>query len=154
MVDTDEPRTSGNPCLITDWNKYALCQEDTTEKLKCLANSAQGAGYKTMAENLVAFDKISCLPRTLQLSRLDEGQGIEAAFQLHKAKWHDSCRLRYNKTKLQRAEKRQIPHEDDPVTHKYTCLSREHEHSADTCFICGKSAAGDALHNASTLIWT
>ncbi len=50
------------------------------------ANSAcgmDGAGYKTIAELLVAFDKIGCLPRKLQLSQLDEGQGIEAAYRVH-----------------------------------------------------------------------
>ena len=45
-----------------------------------------------------------------------------------------------------------MPHEDDPETHKFTRLSREHEHhSTETCFFCGKSAAGDALRNVSTL---
>ncbi len=122
--------------------------------LKCPSNSARGTdgtGYNTIAENIVAFDRISCLPRTLKLSQLDEGQGIEAAFRLHKAKWHDSCRLKYNKTKLQRAEKREMPQEDDSETHKFTRLSSEQEqHSPEICFFCGKSAAGDALRNAST----
>ncbi len=63
VVDTDEPRTSGTQCLTTDWKQCILCQEDAVELLKC----PEGAGYKTMAENLVAFDKISCLPRTLKL---------------------------------------------------------------------------------------
>ena len=75
--------------------------------LKCPSNSARGtdgAGCKTIAEHLVAFDKISCLPKTLNLSQLDGGQGIKAAFRLHKAKSYDSCRLQYNKTKnLKRA---------------------------------------------------
>ena len=31
----------------------------------CPANSTEGVGYKTMAENLEAFDKIGCLPRRL-----------------------------------------------------------------------------------------
>ena len=42
-------------------------------------------GYTTMAENLLAFDEIGGLPRSLQLSRLDEGQGIEGTFRLHGA---------------------------------------------------------------------
>lgn len=146
-----EPQESGSQCL--DWNKCVLCQEETTEKLKCPANYVGGPGYKTMAENLVAFDKISCLPRSLQLSRLDEGQGIEVTFQLRKAKWHDSCRAKYNKTKLQRAEKRQMTYEEpeDPVTRKSTRLSRD-DHLTETCFFCGrKPAAGNELRNASTL---
>ena len=107
----------------------------------------------TLAENLEAFDRISCLPGTLKLSRLDEGQGIEATFRLHKAKWQDSCKLQFNKTKLQRAEKRKMPdeHDPEPKPRKFTRLSREHEHHlTETCFFCGKFAAGGALHNAST----
>ncbi|XP_014664507.1 PREDICTED: uncharacterized protein LOC106806883 [Priapulus caudatus] len=154
VVDHNEPGTSGTKCLTTDWNKCVLCQEGRDEMLKCPSNSARAtgcAGYKNIAEHLVAFDKISCLPPTLKLSQLDEGQGIEAAFRHHKAKWHDSCRLQYNKTKLQRGEKRKMPHEDDPDTHKFTRQSNEHEHcSTDICFFCGKPAAEDALRNAST----
>ncbi len=155
VVDPDEPQTSGQ-CLTTNWDLCVLCQEETVEILKCPAISArstEGAGYKTLAENLEAFDRISCLPGTLKLSRLDEGMGIEATFRLHKAKWHDSCRLQFNKTKLQRAEKRKMPNEPNPEPNprKFTCLSREHEHhSMETCFFCGKSADGDTLRNAST----
>ncbi len=155
VVDPDEPQTSGQ-CLTTNWDHCVLCQEETVEILKCPAISArgtEGAGYKTLAENLEAFDRISCLPGTLKLSRLDEGMGIEATFRLHKAKWHDSGRLQFNKTKLQRAEKRKMSDEPNPEPNprKFTRLSREHEHhSTETCFFCGKSADGDTLRNAST----
>ena len=64
VVGTDGSGASDSPC-ITDWNKCVLCQEGTAEKLVCPANSTKGAGYKTVAENLLAFDKIGCLPRTL-----------------------------------------------------------------------------------------
>ncbi len=63
-------------------------------------------GTKPRPKILKAFAKIDCLSVTLKLSRLDEGEGMESTFGLHKAKWHDSCRLQFNKTKLQRAEKR------------------------------------------------
>ncbi len=149
-------KTSGQ-CLTANWDVCVVCQKETVEMLKCPANSARGAegeGYKTLAENLEAFDKIGCLPLTLKLSRLDEGQGIEATFRLCKAKWHDSCRLLFNKTKLQRAEKRKMPQESNPELRswKFTRLSGEHKHdSKETCFFCGKSAARDVLRNASTL---
>ena len=138
IVDPDEPQTSGQ-CLTTN---CVLCQEETVELLKCPANSArgtEGAGYKTLAENLEAFDRISCLPGTLKLSRLDEGQGIEATFRLHKAKWHDSCRLQFNKTKLHRAEKRKMPdkHDPEPKPRKFTRLSREHEQACRELLKCG-----------------
>ena len=93
----------------TDWSKCILCQKNTTESLHCPDESkhnTQGAGYKTIAGLLEDFNTAGCLPRTITLSRLDDGEGVEATLRKHRAKWHDSCRLQYNRTKLQRAEKR------------------------------------------------
>ena len=111
-----------------------------------------------MAENLLrkAFEKIGCLPKTINLSRLNEGEGIEASFQQHKAKWHDSCRLKFNKTKLQRAEKRKAAPDDNSSSkspRKYTRRSLEKlPNPIHQCFFCGKQAEGeDSLHRASTL---
>ena len=95
--------------LVTDWSKCAFCQEGSSEVLHCPAESRQntsGAGYKRISDLLVGFSTTGCLPRTMDLSHLDDGEGIEATVQQHKAKWHDSYRLQYNKTQLQRAEKR------------------------------------------------
>ena len=61
-----------------------MCQTDPSEILSCPADSkriTKGAGYKTVAENLQAFEKIGCLPKTINLSLLNEGEGIEASFQ-------------------------------------------------------------------------
>lgn len=57
-------------------------------------------------ENLMKFDALGTLPITLQLDRINEGQGIEAAMVANEAKWHQACKLRFNNTMLQRAEKR------------------------------------------------
>ena len=99
VMEPDEPQTSGH-FLTTNWDLYILCQEETAEMLKSPANSArgtEGAGYKNL-DNLEVFNKINSLPGSLKLSRLDEGQGIEATFRFHKANWHDSSRLKLNKT--------------------------------------------------------
>jgi hypothetical protein len=102
-----------------------------------------GAGYKTITDLLMGFNSIGCLPRTLNLSRLDDGDGIEATLRQHKAKWHDSCRLEYNKTKLQRAEKRKRPAEGDTDdSKKFTRQSvGKTSTSVETCFFCDKPAA-------------
>ena len=71
-----------------------------------------------MADNLEAFNQLNCLPWNLKLSRLDDGQGLEATFRQHEAKWHDSCRLKYNSTKLRRAEKKKAPRGDDGAEKK------------------------------------
>ena len=91
-VDPNKPQTSSQG-LMTDWSKCVLCQEDSTEALQCPAESGhgtQGEGYSTVAELLENFSAIGCLPKTLSLSRLDDGDDIEATPKLHKAKWHDS----------------------------------------------------------------
>ena len=96
------------------------------------------------------------MPRTINLSRLDEGEGIEASFQHHKAKWHDTCSLKFNKTKLQRAEKRKASPKDSlssDVRKKFTRRSKEEVPPAvHRCFFCdGDADAGESLHKASTL---
>ena len=93
----------------TNWDKCVLCQQEITDEvLQCPANSKRstsGAGYKTLADNLLAFNEIGWLSSSI-VSRLMEEQDLEGTFRSHKAKWHDSCRLQYNKTKLERATKR------------------------------------------------
>lgn len=142
--DPLQPATeaSDTSCLQVDWNKCILCQTDTSEILSCPADSkriTKGAGYKTVAENLQAFEKIGSLPKAIYLCRLNEGEGIEASFQQHKAKWHDSCRLKFNKTKLQRAEKRKAAPDNSSSSkspRKYTRRSLE---SYQTLFINASS---------------
>ena len=149
--DPLQPATeaSDTSCLTVDWNKCILCQTDTSEILSCPADSkriTKGAGYKTVAENLQAIEKIGCLPKTINLSRLNEGERIEASFQQHKAKWHDSCRLKFNKTKVQRAEKRKAAPDDSSSSkspRKYTRRSLEKlPNPVNQCFFCGKQAEG------------
>ena len=110
LVDTFEQRTPTTP-PETNWKLCLVCQEETTESLVCPALSKRrdpGSGYTTMAANLVKFDELGELPRTVQLQRLDEGQGVEATMVAHQAKWHKTCMLKYNNTMLRRAEKRGI----------------------------------------------
>ena len=110
-----------------------------------------------MAENLLGFEKLGCLPREISLSQLHEGEGIEASFRQHKAKWHESCRLKFNKTKLQRAEKRKAASTEESSS---TCISKKFTRrssetvpsSTNQCFFCGRQAEADeSLHRASTL---
>ena len=151
----DQPGTSSVLCLTTNWKKCVLCQEDTPEVLRCSASSkrdAEGVGYKTIADNIKGFDKVGCLPMTINLSRSDDGVGIEATFRQHQAKWHDSCRLQFNKTKLERAEKRTFRIEDSTAaSKKFTRQSMEEAPpSTETCFFCGMPPVGEMLRNAST----
>ena len=66
-----------------------------------------GSGYETLAGNLIQFGELGLLQRMLQCDRLDEGEGIEAALVAHKSVYHKKkCMLRFNTTKLHRAQKR------------------------------------------------
>ena len=62
-----------------------------------------GIGYSSLPESLIRFNELGQLP--IHLERLDEGNGIEMTMVANDAKYHKSCRLQYNNTKLQRAEK-------------------------------------------------
>ena len=105
-----------------------------------------------IADNLLAFSKIGCLPNTIDLSKLDDGEGIQTTFEHHRARWHDSCRLEYNKTKLFRAETRKTScdHTAD-VPRKYTSQSEDKpQTSVDKCFFCYGQAGKGTLHEAFT----
>ena len=45
-------------------------------------------------------------PENINLSDLDEGNGLEETLTVKSASWHDSCRVKYNKTELLRVKKR------------------------------------------------
>ncbi len=159
LVDTTVASTS-QQAAHTNWKLCVICQEQTTESLTSPAHSKRqdiGRGYKSLAENLVKFNELGNLPRTLQLDRIDEGQGIEAAMVANEAKWHHTCMLRYNNTMLRRAEKRTHPSREntkgDDVSHKRSKLrpsSTEANASKASCFFCGQSAGSAGLHEAST----
>ena len=106
----------------------------------------EGVGYKTIADNI----KVGCLPKTINLSRLDDGVDIVATFRQHQTKWHDSYRLQFNKTKLERAEKRNSRIEDNTAaSKKFTRRSiEEAPPSTKMCFFCGMPPVRETLRNA------
>jgi len=86
-----------------DWTKCLFCQENTSEKRECPANSKQSnrcARYITLQKNLKSFYAVGEL--YLDLAELDEVEGIAETLLKHNASWHKSCRVKYNVTKLKR----------------------------------------------------
>lgn len=155
IANPQQPRTSATVVeRDTDWDKCMLCQKITDEVLHCPASSKRstdGAGYKTLAENLLAFKKIDCLPSSI-VSRLKVYENLEETLINNKAKWHDRCRLQYNKTKFQRAVKRKAPLAESTDAQKFTRQSSvQSADEIDRCFFCEEPAkAGESLHLAST----
>ena len=87
--------------------KCAICQQNKVEPLRCSADSKRscdvGSGYKTLARNIAKFRDHDCMPMHVDLSRLDEGDGLEKKFVRCQARWHKSCYDLFNSTKLKRA---------------------------------------------------
>lgn len=146
----------------TDWSKCFICQEDKFEALKSPPKKTNLAksGYKTLSKNIHEFAKINEMPIPLDIRRIDEGDGIEAALIENEAKYHESCRLLFNNTKLQRAQKRnQSPDmtlSDEPSSSKFTrrsCSALTEEGSLDLeeSFICEKKASRTELREAMTM---
>lgn len=104
--------TSDSDCRPSaiDWSICSLCQKPSDENLICPATnpaeSLVGAGYRTLARNLLEFQNLGAVPHGLDLQKLNDGDGIECTFVKNKAKWHKQCALNFNTTKLDRAKKR------------------------------------------------
>ena len=138
----------------TDWSKCVLCQEETFEKLQCPASSKQsllGAGYINLAKDLILFNDNACLPKSLDISRLNDGNGIEETLRNHFVKLHTTCRLLYSKSRLQRAIKRKLPDDDSDSEEPQNTGHRHPRQKTNTlvCLFCEKpGGTTEFLHEA------
>ena len=104
--------TSNTKPWQTDWDKCCLCQTEKKEDLTSpFANPTKRIddGYSQLGRNIPQFLSINKLPIKLDPVRLDDGSGIEETLRKNEAKYHSCCRILFNNTKLQRAEKRLAP---------------------------------------------
>ena len=111
IVDvTSPPSLQTRQHLETDWNLCVICQDiGSTDNLVCPGQSKRkdvGIGYTSLAKHLIKFNELNLLPKTLQLNRIDKGDGVETSLISNNAKWHKSCRMQFNNTKFERAQKR------------------------------------------------
>ena len=68
--------------------------------------SIEQDGCSMVARNIPLFQAIYALTIILDPVRLNEGDGIEETLRMKQAKYHQSCRISLNNTKLIRAQKR------------------------------------------------
>ena len=132
----------------TDYNKCCLCQEDKNENLipSSKSDKREEAGYKNITTNIPSFHEVNALPISMNIKRLDDGSGIENTLRLNNAKYHNTCRLIFNNSMLERAQKRrgsQRSDEHEAGPSKFTYCS------VDTvpdikfiCFFCKKVSLG------------
>ena len=139
----------------TDWTKCCLCQEDTVETLKLNAD-----GYKMLAINIPKFHEMNSLPIPLDVRRFNNGSGIESTLTTNEAKYHPSCRIKFNNTKLKRVEQRYESAKSSkgepccspkfirrPIDHLDTKLKQD----IVKCFLCDKEAPPSSLGEAMTM---
>ena len=149
-------QTTAQPVSI-DWKLCMLCQKNKEESLQCPANSKRkdvGAGYKSLAENLLLFNELGMVPFAISLEQLNDGSGVENTLLKNKASWHKSCKDQVHNTKLKRAQKRREKEEDatshSPVKTRRTSLAGEGRlnENESNCFFCNDVAGPSGLHKA------
>jgi hypothetical protein len=66
----------------TNWSKCFICQEDKHEALKSppMKIDLAKSGYRTLSKNIPEIAKMNEMPIPLDIRRIAEGDGIEAAF--------------------------------------------------------------------------
>lgn len=111
--------------------------------------SPEQDGYTNISTNVPLFHAINALPVMLDPARLDEGGGIDETLRKKKARYHQSCRLMFNNSKLQRAKKRtsfanENTAEDSPNPRKMPRRSPV----PSECFLCEKLGQPSQLRHA------
>ena len=136
-----------------DWKKCIFCQEITTESLQYPAKSKRrdmGAGYKTLCDNLLQFQNIGKNPAFISLLPLPKGDGIESTLRDNNAGWHKSCRVKWNKTSLNRAVKRkyqdecQVSSGESSVKHTRLSDPTEVNMKKSMCFFCDEDRSEES----------
>ena len=59
-------------------------------------------------KNIPEFHIMHEMPIALNICRLDDGDGMVSTLVSSKARYHESCRLKFNNTKLKRAHKGKV----------------------------------------------
>lgn len=140
----------------TDWSKCCLCQKEKNEDLKSPPThypcTQEHDGYAMIATNIPLFHAINEMPIVLDPVRLDEGGGVEETLRRNKAKYHQSCRLLFNNTKLDRARKRRAGGQSTRAEESHTKLRRtSHEGKESVCFLCEREEPDSELRQVMTM---
>ena len=92
-----------------------------------------------IATNVPIFYARHHLPIVLDPVRLDEGDDIEETLRMNKAQYHQSIRLLFNNTKLERARKRTTDALNASDVQGCSMLQKaSEEHRESHCFLCGE----------------
>ena len=146
---------SSNRVNETDWNLCFICQQETSSKLECPANSRQTdkeVGYVKVADQLKDFSSIGELPESLQV-RVESGDLLHSLKE-HEAKFHKTCRNKYDSYHYERACKRRKLADRESLPEIGATRATRSRFSAENfrpcCFFCEKEDAESNLSSAQT----
>ena len=167
-----------NMSSIIDWSKCIICQRGkSNEKLTCPVKSKQVNArdvYLNFIQNVDEFNRVCENSKKLDLTCLDEGDGTLETLCHKNAKWHPSCRNRFNKLKIER-ERENAAKKANEQQYAQSCSqetteaseARRSERTANlaspapdkrtqleknrtTCLFCNNGAGKQKLHRVST----
>ena len=132
-----------------DWSNCFICGKGGGEDLRCPLDSNQGNGQEIYGKFLAAveeFQKINAMPVNLKISA---DLLVVESLVANRAKWHKSCYLKFNSTKLQRAQKSIQGKKRALDSHVEQRRSKRRSCSKSACIFCDVDSG--QLHNCSTM---
>jgi hypothetical protein len=136
-----------------DWETCIICQESTSENLRCpqKAHSFNTDAYSRFLDNAATLKNLGYLPLEL---KLDLDNTTLETLVAKKAKWHQSCHLKFSSSRLKRAEEKAGKCGTKDVEFNVTCDKRSRRQSSSTlscnkCITCNEE--GGSLHSFCSL---
>ena len=96
--------------LKVDWEKCFICQTETRETLQSSSearSSDPAKAYSNLGERILKFESLNLLLVPVNLNQLSGGTAPGTSLLNHKAKFHKTCKLKFEDKKLEKAIKRQ-----------------------------------------------
>lgn len=141
-LQSDQKETVPHP---VNYDLCVLCQDNSEGSMTNPALSKRvdigiGHGYNVMAENILAFKNINCMPMDINIEALEAGEGIAVNLAANKAKWHVLCGDKFSKTKFKRAQER--TEKSETVNNSEPRMTRSQLNDPgkveSKCFFCNK----------------
>jgi len=138
--------------MALDWSCCVICQQVTSEALKCPLNSPGDKCdceqiYQSFLSKVAEFELLEQLP--VQLNFKAETSTVDS-FVANRASWHKSCYLKFGISKLEKARKRKINVDAERENNERPSKkSKRQSVNLNVCIFCEKGVG--ELHNISTL---
>ena len=135
-MSTDGAVNSSSEIASIDWNICIFCQSKSSLDLECPATCKKydsGKGYLTLVNIVNEFQNARALP-----NGFDHDISNADTLKEQSASWHKAYRVKFNKTKLERARKRRdrgMKTDDGSIVVKHTRSSLGSKEVPSSSFI-------------------